>query len=457
MHVGRWRSGWLRYGLVACAWLLSVGGHAVLAYCVRREQFYLLVGLWSILFVLYFVILRNALQLNLWVLTVGAVVLRLVYLKAVPALSDDYNRFLWDGHLWQLGINPYAHRPVDLMAQNRELPAPLPSLFAGLNSPLYYTVYPPLLQYVFRLSALTGPDIEQGIMVLRAVVVLAETGTLLCLPGLLRRLGLPASRTWWYGYNPLIITELTGNLHMEGLMIFAITIALCFLLLGRKPSAAVAWAAAVAVKLLPLMWLAFLPKRMRGYSILFGFAVVALVALSFLPFAEIVSAKNLGQSLDLYFRKFEFNAGIYGFVRWISTQLYGYHHIATTGPLLALLAAVLIGALAVTERHADMTRLPRMMLLSLTIYLLCSPVVHPWYLATLVALAPMAGVYFPLVWSAAVVVSYAAYRQQPYEEIGWLVALEYVLVGATMVADYVRSIKVSGKEPREPAAAAGEV
>jgi alpha-1,6-mannosyltransferase len=79
---------------------------------------------------------------------------RAVLLFSLPSLSDDYNRFLWDGHLSAAGISPFGLLPkqaleLGIAAVNEEL-------FNQLNSPDYFTVYPPLNQSIFELSVSLG-------------------------------------------------------------------------------------------------------------------------------------------------------------------------------------------------------------------------------------------------------------------------------------------------------------
>jgi hypothetical protein len=45
----------------------------------------------------------------------AALLFRLLLLFAVPALSDDFYRFLWDGRLSLEGINPFLYTPRQLI------------------------------------------------------------------------------------------------------------------------------------------------------------------------------------------------------------------------------------------------------------------------------------------------------------------------------------------------------
>jgi alpha-1,6-mannosyltransferase len=65
---------------------------------------------------------------------------------------------------------------------------------------------------------------------------------------------------------------------------------------------------------------------------------------------------------------------------------------------------------------------------ALTVYLLLSTTVHPWYITTLVALTAMSHFRFAAVWSGLAILSYAAYRTSAYTESLWLITLEYAIV-----------------------------
>ena len=90
----------------------------------------------------------------------------------------------------------------------------------GSLSASNYTNYPPVSQLVYALAGIIAPkSIWGGVVVMRLVLILADVISLFFIQKILRYLKLPAHRAFWYFLNPLVILELTGNLHFEGLMV----------------------------------------------------------------------------------------------------------------------------------------------------------------------------------------------------------------------------------------------
>ncbi|GAA4022670.1 DUF2029 domain-containing protein [Hymenobacter glaciei] len=421
------------------ALLLSAAAYAALAYATPRAQFGQLLGLMAVALAAYAWLLRTRLPLR-WGLG-AALVLRLLWLPAQPALSDDVHRFRWDGLLVAHGINPFQFRPDELIADGARTAFPdaatraqvlpqLQLLYRQLNSPHYYSVYPPVCQAIFGTAARLFPTSDRGFVTsLRLAVLLAEAGTAWLLLALLAAMGWPAARALRYLLHPLAIVELTGNLHFEALAICFVLLAIWLLHRQWWVRSAGALALAVAAKLLPLLALPLLVRRLgwRRFAAYAAVVACALLAL-FAPFLSKSLAVNMSRSLNLYFRNFEFNASIYYLLRSIGYHLTNYNEIARIGPALALAAALFGLGLSWRERRPTLTTLPVALLFLFTGYYALATTVHPWYLTPLLALAPLSRFRYPLVWGGAAVLSYAAYRTEAYTENLWLVALEYSVV-----------------------------
>ena len=428
------------------ALLLSAAAYVGLAYATPRADFGQLLALMVVALAAYAWLLRTRLPLR-WGLG-AALVFRLLWLPAQPALSDDVYRFRWDGLLVAHGVNPFRFRPDELIADGARTALPaastrahvlpeLQQLYRRLNSPHYYSVYPPVCQAIFGAAARLFPASNQGFVVgLRVAVLLAEAGTAWLLLALLPALGWPAARALRYLLHPLVIVELTGNLHFEALAICFVLLAIWLLHQQQWARSAGALGLAVAAKLLPLLALPLLVRRLGWRRFAAYAAVVASTLLVlFAPFFSVALVVNISRSLNLYFRSFEFNASIYYGLRAIGYYLTGYNEIAHIGPALALASGLLGLGLAWRERRPTLATLPPALLLLLTAYYALATTVHPWYITPLIALAPLTRFQYPLVWGGAAVLSYAAYRTTAYTENLWLLALEYAIVFALLARE----------------------
>jgi len=421
---------------------LSGALYILLAYFTARTQFVQLFTLITAGFCLYLFLCRQAFSFKTGL--VMALLLRFTFILALPSLSDDYFRFYWDGTLVLSGENPYLQLPSYYLESNHALPGLPATLYAQLNSPTYYSVYPPVCQYIFAGAKLLAQNnIYIYCLVLRLLIIIAEATTILLLRRILLFLHLPERQLWLYAFNPLVTLELTGNLHFEAFLLLTLLASIYFLLQNKTLAAAVAFGLAVSIKLLPLL---FLPPLIKYFGwkkfMLFTGLMTGTIAISFIPFVSEALIRNIADSINLYFQKFEFNASIYYLLRSIGYVISGYNLIGVLGPLLGL--TVLGSVLYLTKKfnHSN-SGLIKIFLLSLSVYFFLATVVHPWYLCTVVALAALANWKYPLVWSWVAFLSYNAYRTTSYQENLYLVALEYSLVFGTLYYELFQQNKLS--------------
>jgi len=409
-----------------------------LGYFTPRQSFGQLISLYSALFVVYFFLVKtfkNARE----VIFLG-VFFRLPLLFAVPALSDDFYRFVWDGRLLFNGINPYTILPADFI-QTIDFQRIIgdKTIFEKLNSPNYYTVYPPLNQLIFAASAaLSQGSLFGNVVALRVFILLAEISLLFILMK-----NKYSDKFNLYAFNPLIIIELTGNLHFEGVV-------MCFLVLAfyvgvkyRKSLvfSSFLFACAVCVKMLPLI---FIPLIIRQLGWKKGIAYASMVGLFtvlfFLPFLDRMLIEKLFSSVNLYFQKFEFNASIYYLVRAIGFKIFGYNIIGTAGKIMAFLT--FSGVLFISWKSKNLFVGA---LAILTLYFAMATTVHPWYATNLLVIAIFTNFRYPIVWSYTIFLSYATYQTNLYQENLWLVTFEYLLVLGMIIYELRNNFSINQK------------
>lgn len=431
----------------ALPWLVAVGmlaSTAGLAYGASQEEFGKILAALLPQFLLYFLALKHASRHpgSLTFFLAVAIVLRVVLVFAVPYLSNDVYRFIWDGRLLVQGYNPFDHLPEYYLNLEPGVPGINRELFEAFDAKNFYTVYPPLAQLQFGSAVWLFPENEYGaIVVMKLWLLLYEVGTLLLLPRVLRAFGLAPQRSLIYALNPLMVHEITGNLHFEGAMVFFLVLGV-WLLQKRKGMvwAAMAFAASICSKLLTLLFLPFFVKRMGLWRSLGFYTLTALfVVLLFVPIVNSEFLLHFFDSLNLYFQKLEYNASFYYLFRWLGYQLTGYNQIAIIGPALGLLAGGLILWLAFSKKNNSAktvdASLMELWLWSICIYLFSTTTLHPWYLALPVVLCVFTRWRFPVVWSLLIVFTYVNYSYDPYRENLWVVALEYFTLGVVILTE----------------------
>jgi hypothetical protein len=156
-----------------------------------------------------------------------------IYLLTFPELSDDVFRYLWDGMLTNEGISPYAILPNEWAEAG--LSESFGQMLHQLNSPEYYSVYPPVLQSIFAASVwLGGGKLLSSVIALRGFVLLAEFGSMLLIWKLLQVWNMKQRSLMLYALNPLVIIEFAGSLHGEVFMVFFLSLSLWLLTIKRK-------------------------------------------------------------------------------------------------------------------------------------------------------------------------------------------------------------------------------
>jgi alpha-1,6-mannosyltransferase len=193
------------------------------------------------------VVLRRADQRpELVLILVTAVLLRLIALPAPVFLSDDINRYIWDGRVQAAGINPYRYIPTD-----PELEALRDAeIFPNINRNNYApTIYPPVAQMLFVAANRFGATA----LAVKLVFVAVEAVGVGALLSLLRTAGRPPEHILLYAWHPLPIWEIAGSGHVDAAVMTFTTLALAAAVNGRRVWSAVALAAATLVKFIPLV------------------------------------------------------------------------------------------------------------------------------------------------------------------------------------------------------------
>ncbi|WP_316933225.1 mannosyltransferase [Maribacter thermophilus] len=379
---------------------------------------------------------------NFRFLLAAGILARFVFLPLEPHLSQDFYRFIWDGELVRNFINPYVEVPNILIQQSDHIIPNAQELYMGMGelSAKHYSNYPPLNQLIFAMAALWGGKTILGsIIAMRSFIILADIGIFYFGRKFLKKLNCSPHLIFWYFLNPLVIVELTGNLHFEGVMLFFFVWSMYLLSVKKWQWAAVMLGCSISIKLVPLL---FLPLFLKYFglkrSILFYMIVLSTLALSFAPFYTLEFVSNYSQTLSLWFSNFEFNASLYNLIKQIAVYLdqKPWEFIKIYGKITPIITVSVILLLTFFGKNSTLLGLLKSMMWALTIYYLISTTVHPWYIIFLVLLSSFTTYRYAIIWSAAIVLSYFAYSQVDFKENLVLLAIEYISVIGFMSYDF---------------------
>ncbi len=419
--------------------------YSFIAYGIDRSQFeWLLISYICIAVLTYWLFQKNS-ENKSFLLGI-TLVFRVVLLWGLPTLSQDFYRFIWDGRMLAQGISPYLYLPKDLITLSSFKLSQSQILFEGMGglSAQHFSNYPPLNQLCFYIAGTGSPtSIIGAVTIFRILIICADFGIYHFGTKLLRHFKKDTNRIFYYLLNPLVVLELTGNLHFEGVMLFFLVWGLYLLSQTRWVLSSVLIGCSIAIKLLPLLLLPLVYQRLGlRKTIWFGAMAIGVNILFFAPFLTSDLIQKYSQTIGLWFTNFEFNASIYYVVRYLGYQVTGYNIIQTVGKFTPLVVLGMVLAFTFLRKNKTDQQLITTMLLTLTMYLFLSTTVHPWYLISLVVLSVFTHYNFAFLWSIVVILSYYAYSNFDFEEHLGLVALEYGLVIVYLVVEIVKKNKL---------------
>lgn len=416
--------------------LTFVSSLLIIMFGFSQSDFYAAFPFYTLAFVSYLFLVFNR-NHSLYTLLGLGVLVRVCLIFCFPNLSDDIYRFYWDGKLILAGYNPYGILPIE--ALNYHIGGLSEDIFDQLNSPNYYTIYPPINQVYFALGAIDD-DIYGFSIIMKSMVFLTEMMGLFFILKLLDIAKLDRKFSFLYFLNPLVIIEGVGNLHFEVAMIAFLAGGLYFLFTQKHTYGSLFLAVSIGIKLLPLMLLPYFLFQLKGKErVLFFSFLVTFCFIIFLPMASGIAFGTFLESVDLYFRKFEFNASFYYVLRWIGYQFSGYNLIKYIGPILGLVVVFLNVNKARTLTSYSLASFMKYALFGWTLYLLFSTTVHPWYVISLLFFTLFLNVRYTMLWSYLIFMTYVNYSGLVYSENYWFVFFEYLILGLFMINEYKAS------------------
>ena len=422
-----------------------------LGYLIPRSAFILSTTLYILLFIWYYVICQIKMT---WGQIIGlSVILRLIFIGAIPFLSDDIWRYLWDGHIWLKGINAYSTIPNEVT----DLGSSMEFMRESMNSPHLYSIYPPLTQAFFALVAwISGDSILSAIIWFHFLVLVIELLTLFLIRAVWSSKGVDIVK--WYTFNPLILLELSGNLHTEFLFLLSIMLFLFAIKKSSSVGRIMALSMAILVKIIPFIFLPVLLSDQHTFkrSMLEGLFILVLVVLGAYVTGVFTYAASFSEAFLYYFKKFEFNAltllirdALIGASYWslwdYSLMIKGYFPaelLLKWDPHLVFslicktTELILFTYLTYTFVIKKQMTVQYYLYVMYLVYILFTDTLHPWYLCPLILLGIPLNMKTPIIWSFVIFLSYSTYMSTPYEPSYLMQIIEYTVVILALIHDH---------------------
>ena len=388
------------------------------------------------LFILYILLLKMDLSISL-LIKIG-LLFRIIILFSVPNLSQDFYRFFWDGQLLLNGINPYQFTPNQLISSKLITIPEMNEAYEmmGKLSQNNYSNYPPIHQLITFLSCfIKQSSVFIYIIFQRIILILFDLGILYFGLKLSKEIGRSKRALFFYFLNPLVIIELIGNLHFEGVMIFFMTLSFYYLSKKKEVYSGLFLGISILTKLIPFIIMPFFLCRL-GFkkSIFFVLITVAVVVLGFTHFLNFEFLINYSESIGLWFSNFEFNASFY----YALKKVFEFMDLDLIDYMVYILPCSIFGVTIylLSQKKIMLKDILTQCLLILTIYTLISTTVHPWYIIPLLFISCLTNYRYPIYWSLTIFLSYWSYFETEVVENYFLITVEYATIIGILSYEY---------------------
>lgn len=362
-----------------------------------------------------------------------AVLIRYVIFFSEPYLSNDVDRYLFDGYIAYSGLDPYRINHEDLrLAQAIELWQPPQEHLK------YTTIYPPLAIAVFSLAASFG--VEHALLVWKVLLLIASLCVILISIFVLQK-AQKLQHLSLILFSPILIIEAQVGLHLDTFL--ALTSCLFLYAIQRQKwcAAGIVVGLGTSIKLFPIVLLLILVlHRDRWAKGIVAATCAVLTVLGIYGAALLLGFQPVG-SIAIFFEKFRF-ASIYYF---LLEPLFG------TAGMLTLSVALLISGFIFLAWQAWRTSSNLfgrssfwIMQMSLCLPILVSPVSYPWYFSILVPFIALSPRLYLLSWVTLLPLTYEVLGKfrccdiwQPAQWPLWVVLIG---VSATFLYEKTRSL-----------------
>jgi hypothetical protein len=281
-----------------------------------------------------------------------SVVIRIFAIIQFPE-GDDIYRYIWEGRIQLDGFNPYALAP-----DSEELTPLRTGLWKDINHKHIPTIYWPFAELLFK----AGASVSHSIIFFKFMFTLWDLLTLLILFLLVKHFAVEKRHLLLYALNPLVIIFISGEGHLDSVVIFWIMLCLYFLQLKKYRLMYLSLGLALMTKFTLFFILPFLigRKNIRYIPYLF------LPALLFIPYLH--PDVSFFSVPTLFTMEFRHNGLVYSLIH----TLFDYRTSLYISFSIALILCICVFLLTPdTFRAVSVVT---------GIFLIFTPSFHPWYL-----------------------------------------------------------------------------
>ena len=354
----------------------------------------------------------------------------------LPYTSNDAQRYLWDGAVFLSGADPYITAPNDPSVADLRALWPTPEEHAG-----YPTLYPPGGLSLFALCALAGPIYAIWVWKLMttaaAMLTLVLTYRLLLARNMTRHFPLIA-------FSPLLLLEAQVGAHIDIFSALGIIAGLCCIEKDKIFLAGVIIGLSATIKFLPAVivgpYLFYLKPR-QALKLFIGSAgtwmSIYLITFGF-------GYRPLGL-LPTFFEKWRGGAPIYPVLEGVQSIFGASNRALMIGVLGIAVLGFSVSALLARNRNIDVA-----ILLSLSLPLLLSPILFPWYLLALMPLFALRPTFTAFAAITLAPLSYIVLNRWLFERVWEQTAWPAYVLLAGLIIGIVLDLTVKSERKTQP-------
>lgn len=391
-------------------------------YFSSTTDFVMLPILFVLSFFIYFYLIfftqdKNEVNALLWF----SVLFRLIFLFAIPILSTDYIRHIFDGQILLNGFNPYLFTPAKILSGNTPIPANLfNDFYTELSTNETYSKTFPLVHIVSLLSAVfTNINPLISIVILRIPIIIADFVLIKFLIKLLDKLNLSYSGLLIYALNPLVIIGLTGNINFIGVMLCFFVVGLYFIIHNKWLNSIFFFTLSATSSIFPFLLIPLVFKKLQSAkSMVLVFSMLIIFSLFWIPFYHPNFLDTIINNVNNNLFSFSTNFGL----QQVIDSFTGEAKI-----IIPILFGVALISISIS-RASDWISILKGMMFCVTAFILLNFTIEPYYFVLLVFFSAFVQQYhYAIIWSLFALLNYPIFAPFLATHL-WIMPVEYAVL-----------------------------